>query len=81
MKPGDDGSGLSFANDIISLSTTQVDPAPCSRRVESLTLVYNHTGRERSLTGAIHVDRKSYITIMEVSLLSARKRILANTGS
>jgi hypothetical protein len=47
MKLGDDGTGLSLASDIISLSASQVDPAPCSRRVESFTLVYNHAGWER----------------------------------
>jgi hypothetical protein len=81
MKSGEDGSGLSFTNIIIRLLASQVDPAPHSRCVESFTLVYNHAGQEHSWRSVICFDQKSYNTIMEVSPLSARKQILANTRS
>jgi hypothetical protein len=43
--------------------------------------MYSHVGWERSWRGAIHFDKKSCITIMEVSPLLARKQILAKIGS
>jgi hypothetical protein len=48
VKPLEDGSVLSFDSIIISVSGSRIDRSPCCKRVVSFTLVYSHTGRERS---------------------------------
>jgi hypothetical protein len=79
MKSPEDGSTLSI--DIISVITdgSRSDPRPHSSHMLSFSLVYIQAGRARSWSGAMHFNKKSNSTIIDVKPYSARNWILFNT--
>jgi hypothetical protein len=56
MKSTEDGSRLNFPSRVPSTSEDKSDPRPCSSRVVSLSLMYNHAGMVRIYRGVRRLD-------------------------
>jgi hypothetical protein len=66
MKLGEIGSGLSLPSMVSNTFGFRSNPRPCSNRLVSFTSVYSQAGRVHSWLGAMHFDKKSNNTIIDI---------------